>query len=231
VWLETIFLVYILEIVFVKDQKINAEHTEVRILLADKHRLLRYSIRAVISQAKNLILAGEINPIDNIPQAVQRLQPHVLLLGMDLPQPLLPNSLEELRYLSPIVKVLALLPHEDSPVRSVLDAGAIGCFYKGESPEQLLKAINMTAQVETYLSPIYIKNLSQRQRNQHQLAFTKREFEIMRLIVSGYTDREIALALDISPRTVRYDLDSIYKKLNVSSRVEAAYKFGRLDFE
>jgi DNA-binding NarL/FixJ family response regulator len=100
---DDLFGLHFKEIVFVKDQKTNAEHTKVRILLADKHRLLRYSILAVISQAKNLMLAGEINPIDNIPQAVQRLQPHVLLLGMDLPQPLLPNTLEELRYLSPIV--------------------------------------------------------------------------------------------------------------------------------
>jgi DNA-binding NarL/FixJ family response regulator len=201
----------------------------IRVLLADKQRLLHGSIRTVLSDKTKLILLGEATTVEEMHQLTQRLRPEVLLLALNLIEPPLTEIFDRLKACCPAVKILVLLPDKKAPVQHLMEAGAAGCFYKGQTAKKLVEAINVVAQGEPYLSPRLLKNLLQLPDSARPLTLTRRELDVLQLVTEGKTDREIALLLGVSERTVRYHLENTYKKLGVRTRAAAAYLAGKLN--
>ena len=135
----------------------------------------------------------------------------------------------QIKQLAPDTAIVALTIHEDEEYFfKMLDAGASGYVPKRAAPEELLKAIRVTAQGEVYLFPSLAKLLvsdyltqSNQPRNQATLdGLTPREYEVLTLLADGSSNAEIGEQLSISPKTVSRHRENIMGKLNLHSRSE-----------
>lgn len=202
-----------------------------RILLADDHEIVRRGLQMVLSLEKDFEIVGDAR---NGTQAVSRaveLTPDLVL--MDLKMPGLEGSAatRQIKHALPNVKVLILTGIEvDEEILGALDAGADGYVLKEVSPEELIHAIRVIGAGEAYLQPSVTRRVIQKMRGAQarppsQLPthppLTARECEVLRLMATSATNREIALKLSVSDETVRSHTKSILAKLDQPNRAQA----------
>jgi DNA-binding NarL/FixJ family response regulator len=181
--------------------------------------------------------AGDIRCISSHPTAEDALKhivlkkPDVVLMDINLPKMSGIECVRKLKALLPKLQILMLTMYEDDDqVFQSLMAGASGYLVKRTSPAEILKAIE---EVHSGASPMsgriartvveYFQKLQSAAPEQEHLS--KREQEILELLVKGYRYKEIADSLSVSFETVRSHLKNIYAKLHVHSRTEAVVKF------
>jgi DNA-binding NarL/FixJ family response regulator len=199
---------------------------KIQVLLVDDHPVLRSGIRSLLEAARDIQVIGEAGTGEEALRLIEAQPPDVLLLDMALPDLSGPQVAREVKRLHPQVKILSLSAYEDpSFVRELLKLGAAGYLLKEEAPEVIVKAVHgvaagqqgwvsrsIAAQIASWAAP-----------GEAEKAFlTPREQETLRLVVQGRTNQAIAVELSISEKTVEKYIRSIFTKLNVSSRVEAA---------
>ena len=120
-------------------------------------------------------------------------------------------------------KVLALSSYSDDHyVRGMLEAGAVGYLLKSEAPEVIVAAVRAAVEGESYFSPPVVEKVAAWTRGERPGGLTERELEVLRLVVEGLDNREIAQKLQVTKRTAEFHVGNILKKLGVTSRVEAA---------
>ncbi len=151
----------------------------------------------------------------------------MLLLDLNMPGPSPIETVAALRELCPATRVLVLTAYDDDAyVRAVVAAGAAGYVLKDDATEAVVRAIRTVMEGDTWFSRSIMEKLVQRgtdasiQAGRQEL--TSRELDVLRLVVDGKTNQEIALALAISVKTVEKHLGEVFAKLGVASRVEAA---------
>lgn len=208
-------------------------------MLVDDHALVRAAVRQALSVPDVEMIAESATAEDAVAVA-PGVRPDVLLVDIDLPGM---DGLELVRELAP------RLPHTrivmltvSGADRDLLDAtwsGAAGYLTKDISPEALLRAVRSANDGELAMPRGMAARLVHRLvdasrplagSNDPALAtLTGREAEVLRLLTKGLTDREIADALTISPRTVETHVSSILHKLGARNRAEAAQRYLRLD--
>ena len=131
------------------------------------------------------------------------------------------------------VRILGLSSYDDREfISQLLSLGASGYLLKDEIPEQIIEAVRGVARGETgWVSRKVAAKLSQiLQKDQDGVAdLTRREMDVLRLVVEAKTNGEIGMLLGISEKTVEKHLDTIFRKLGVASRVEAAVLAVRSD--
>lgn len=199
--------------------------TQIRVLLADDHPVVRDGIRVLIESDPQIVVVGEANGGREALELVRRLQPDILLLDMEMPDM---NGIEVTRQLSlekAAVRVLALSAYDDAQyVRGLLNHGAAGYLTKDEAPEFILEAIHgVWRGQEGWLSRRIAARLTVLSREEaDDRGLTPRELQVLEKIVAGKTNQAAGLELGISDKTIEKHLVSIYSKLDVSSRVEAA---------
>lgn len=199
--------------------------TQIRVLLADDHPVVRGGIRMLIETDPDIVVVGEANGGREAIKLVEDLQPDILLLDMEMPDM---NGVEVARRLEAdrtAVRILALSAYDDAQyIRSLLSHGAAGYLTKDEAPEFILEAIHGVWRGENgWLSRRVAARLSFLAREEpDDKGLTPREKQVLAKIVAGKTNQEAGLELGISDKTIEKHLMSIYTKLGVSSRVEAA---------
>jgi len=198
----------------------------IRVVLADDHPIVRAGIRNLLNNCQDITVVGETgNGLEVLP-LVEKLQPDVLLLDMDMPGMEGVTIARRLHNANSPVRILALSAHDDKQyILQVLELGASGYLMKDEAPDTISEAVQGVARGEQgWLSRNVAKRISNwmREANQDPKMLTPREMEILRYITQGKTNQAIALALGISEKTVEKNVDSMFRKLNVSSRVDAA---------
>jgi len=198
----------------------------IKVLMADDHPLARAGIRKFLEKEADIQVLGEASSGEEALRMVEELAPDVLLLDMEMPGM---KGLEVARTLkekeSP-TRVLALSTYDNKQfILGLLSSGASGYLVKEEVPETIIDAVRGVARGEQgWVSrkiAAQMANWVQRGSSESG-GLTEREVEVLRLIAAGKTNQEIGLALGISYKTVEKHIDSIYMKLGVSSRVEAA---------
>ena len=199
---------------------------EIRVLIADDHPIVRKGIRDLLKAAVGIDVVGEAGSGIETLEKIEALNPDIVLLDMELPDL---NGVEVLQRIvetrSP-VRVLGLSSYDDREyISQLLALGAAGYMIKDEVPEAIVEAVRGVARGEKgWLSRKVAARLSQILQNEEQRGkdFTPRELDVLRLVVEAKTNSEIGLVLGISIKTVEKHLDSIFRKMGVASRVEAA---------
>jgi two-component system NarL family response regulator len=196
----------------------------IQVLLVDDHPIVRRGILEMLQRAPDIQVIAETGKGEKALDLMVQLSPDVVLLDMELPDiggyEVIRRSREE----TPQVRILALSGHDDATyIREALKHGASGYLVKEEVPEFIIEAIRGVAAGEQgWISRRVAANWSEQMRIMEGALITNVEADILRRVQDGKTNDQIAVELGISPKTVERRLNSIFQKLNVSSRTEAA---------
>lgn len=195
----------------------------IRVLIVDDHAVVRSGLSAFLSVNPDLELVGEA---ENGQQAVARaglLQPEVIL--MDLMMPVMDGvaATQAIKRQHPHIQIVALTSfQEDELVQNALKAGAVGYLMKNVTARELAVAIRSARQGKMTLSSEAAQALVRaNQQTQESEVLTEREREVLRLMVEGLNNAEIAERLVVSLSTVKYHISNVLGKLGVDNRVSA----------
>jgi DNA-binding NarL/FixJ family response regulator len=198
----------------------------IRVVLVDDHPVVRSGIRSMLDKAVDIQMVGEATGGNEALRLVDETNPDVLLLDMELPDIPGTQVAQRVQEFHPKVKILVLSAHDDSVyVRQLLEIGAAGYLMKDEAPEAIVEAVRGVAHGEQgWVSRRIAAQIATwiQSGDAGKVKLTTREYEVLRLIVQGKTNQAIALDLHISEKTVEKYIRSIFTKLDVASRVEAA---------
>jgi two-component system response regulator NreC len=183
----------------------------------------------LLDNEEDVQIIGEAGTAREALEAVGKVNPDVVLMDIGLPDMSGIEATQKIKSLHPNVAVVALTIHEDEEYFfRMLDAGASGYVPKRAAPEELLTAIRSAAKGEVYLYPsmakLLVKDYLAQERNIDGASsldgLTDREQEVLKYLVEGENNDEIASVLVISPKTVARHRENIMHKLNLHSRSE-----------
>lgn len=198
----------------------------IRVVLVDDHRLFRAGARVEIGEYLDVV--GEAADASEAVQVIEATHPDVVLLDVHLPSGEGSTVIDKVKERAPGTRFLALSA-SDSPedVISVIRAGARGYVTKTIAPEELVDAVRRVAAGDAVFSPrlagfvldaFAALPVSTAAADPELDQLSGREREVLRLIARGYTYKEVARALTISPKTVEAHVSSVLRKLQLSTR-------------
>jgi DNA-binding NarL/FixJ family response regulator len=204
----------------------------IRVMIVDDHAVVRRGLRAFLDGEADLEVVGAagggLQALDLLAELDSaRRRPDVVLMDMQMRPIDGIESTRRIRALYEDVEVVALTSFaEEARVHAALDAGASGYVLKGADADEVASAIRAAHRGELQLDPAVARRLVSRLRGgsgeESMGELTSRELEILRLVGAGRANKEIAAVLDISERTVRTHVSNILRKLDLSSRTQAA---------
>ncbi|MCA1567726.1 MAG: response regulator transcription factor [Acidobacteria bacterium] len=201
---------------------------KLRVLLADDHALIRDGVKGLINGQADMEVIGEAGDGREAWHKVKSLQPDILILDITMPDLNGVQATERIKRDVPNVKVLILTAHEDKGfLQQMLQAGVSGYMLKRAAAAELIRAIRVVAAGGIYIDPeiaskivtSYVGRQSSRESVQGG-DLSEREEEVLRLIAWGHSNKEIAVRLNISVKTVEGHKSKIMEKLGLKNRVE-----------
>ena len=195
----------------------------VRILIVDDHEIVRKGLRAMLESELDFKVVGEAaNGSEAVFQA-QEVKPDVILMDLMMPHSDGLEAINEIKQKNPRSNIMVLTSFvDDEKTIKAIKAGALGYLLKDVSPEVLFEGIRMVQKGEPYLDPIAERKLIRGLRDPNLGYLTPREIEVLKLVAQGMTNKEIALELVISERTVGTHVSAMLSKLRLSNRVHLA---------
>jgi two-component system, NarL family, response regulator LiaR len=200
------------------------DSTVIRVVLADDHALVREGTAELLERGRGVRVVGQAADGPEAVRLVQHLQPDVLLLDVAMPGLDGLEVARRVRAASPRTAVIALSAHDEEPyVLAMLEAGASGYLSKSSRGHEVLQAVRAAAAGETVFSGEIARTVTRRalHRAAESTPLTSRELDVLRAAARGLPNKQIALELGMSSRTVQTHLTRIFAKLGVSSRTEA----------
>lgn len=202
----------------------------IKIILIDDHTLFRSGIKALLSRQHGFEVIGEAADGLSGIKMINRLQPDVVLLDLDMPGMNGREALSQIISINPQQAVIMLTVSEDSDdLTECMRIGARGYLLKNINADFLLESIRKAAEGDNVFSPEMtaklVKNLISPQPAQGTQALsslTPRELEILGYLAAGHSNKIIARHLDLAESTVKVHVQNLLRKLNLSSRVQAA---------
>jgi len=206
--------------------------SQIEIVIADDQRLFREGLRMILHPEKGIHVVSETtNGLQTI-DVVSDLKPDVVLLGIITPEIDGIQIIPPLREKSPKTKVLMFTSSMDeAAILKALKVGAKGYLPKDSSVSDLVKAIQAVHEGELWIERKLMSRLFDNEavaasiernpRGRTKEGLTQREQEVLRFLSKGFTNKEIAQDLFISEKTVKCHLNSIFKKLKVTRRLQA----------
>ncbi|HMT07757.1 MAG TPA: response regulator transcription factor [Pyrinomonadaceae bacterium] len=192
----------------------------INILLTEHQPLLRLAIRTVVEGEGGLHLVGEADNSTEGFRLFKELGPDVIILGLRFPNSCSIDDLDSYFEERPKAKIIVLAEHAgDAEISRALRKGAVGYICKDVSPGELITAIRTVAAGRKYI-PEDIAQILSEHIGEEELTST--EATILRMIVGGMSNKEIAFALDISENTVKSHNQNIFGKIGVNDRTSAA---------
>jgi two-component system response regulator DevR len=211
----------------------SALPSEIRLLLVDDSQLVRHGIRSVIehyTSEPRIVVAGEAASVQETLATAATLKPDVILLDLRLPDGFGFTACREILRRQPEVRILVLTSYmEDEYIYEAITAGAHGYLMKEIDPAGLIAAILRVAAGESIISPELTARVMAIVRANAQpdpaklfTSLSPQEKRVLDLVVLGKTNKEIGDKLGLSDNTVKNYLGSVFEKLNVKSRSQAA---------
>ena len=198
--------------------------TPIRILLVDDHAVVRSGLSKFLMVNKDMQLVAEASDGAEAIQMASLHKPDVILMDLMMPGVDGITATREIHQKYPQIKVIALTSFsEENLVQGALQAGAIGYLQKNVTVVELGNAIRLAHAGRMTLSPEAAQVLAQSVTQAHLPGneLTDRERDVLRCMVEGLNNHEIAAKLFISLGTVKFHISNIFQKLGVDSRVEA----------
>jgi two-component system, NarL family, response regulator NreC len=203
--------------------------SDIRILLADDHSLVRKGLRLLLESQEGMLVVGEASDGREAVKLAAELLPDIAILDIAMPNL---NGIEATAQIAKVgsdVRVIILSMHSDeSYVVRALDAGARGYLLKDSAEEDLVQAIRTVAQGRPFFSPAisatlledYVRTLRQRGLTDSYDLLTDREKEVLQLLAEGKSNKEAAAQLNLSPYTIETHRTNMMQKLNLHNTAE-----------
>ena len=206
----------------------SGKKSHYRILLADDHALIRHGIRNLISNNPALEVIGEVGDGEELLEFLQTNVPDLLILDISMPKLTGIEAVSKVKKLYPTIKILMLTMHKNKQYfYHAMSAGADGYLMKEDSDEELLLAIKRIQDGKSYLSPFlsqdFADDVISAYRNNRSSPFetlTKREREVLNLVVEGHTSKVMAEMLHLSPRTIDHHRANLLRKFDMKNSVD-----------
>ncbi len=200
-----------------------------RVLLADDHVLIRHGIRIILSSDESLRIVGEVSNGDELLELLETTAVDLLILDISMPKVSGIELTEILKSKYPDLKILVLTMHKNIRfLRRAIAAGANGYLVKSDTEQEIISAIRKIRQGATYISPCLENDFAEEMLDSYRnpsssrafKGLTKREKQVLGLVVEGMTSKQIAASLNLSPRTVDHHRASLLKKFEMNNSVD-----------
>lgn len=201
----------------------------IRVLLADDHEIVRMGLRAVLEDASDIEVVGEVATAEAAVSAAQAGGCDVILMdlrfGAGIEGTRVMGGVEATKTIKESMakppRVLVVTNYDtDADILGAIEAGAVGYLLKDAPPNELTNAVRSAAEGDSALSPVVADRLMTRVRTP-RTSLTPRELEVLKLVAAGASNRQIGSDLMLSEATVKSHLVHIYDKLGVRSRTSA----------
>jgi NarL family two-component system response regulator LiaR len=202
----------------------EAQSQPIRVLLVDDHPIVREGLATFLKVYDDIILVGEAQDGETAIRLCSETSPDVVLMDMSLPVMDGPTTTRIILKQFPKIHILALTSYHDwTIIKKALEAGVIGYMLKNVTAEDLIKAIRDAHRGYATLSPEVTQSLVQNANQPPAPGYdlTKRECEVLALLIEGYNNSQIAEKFSVSESTIKSHVSNILSKLGVASRLEA----------
>jgi DNA-binding NarL/FixJ family response regulator len=208
----------------------------IKLLIADDERLFRQSLKILLERGTEIKVVADAANGQEAVNFARETEPDLAVLDIDMPRMDGIKAARLIRAVSPRTKTLMLsVHHEEDKIRAAMRAGAVGYILKDTDREEFIKIIRQTYAGHEFFSPylahlglepdespIHTANRSQILDFIERFGLTGLEVKILRLMTEGLSNEEISEMTGIAPETVKGHLKSIFRKLDVKNRTEAA---------
>lgn len=197
----------------------------IRLVLVDDHRVVRRGLHSFLKAFPDIAVVGEASTGEEVLEKIENWLPDVVIMDLLMPGGI--DGIEatrRIRSITPHTQIVVLTAHsDDARVVAALRAGAIGYVRKDAEPETLLAAVRAAARGQSMLDPAIAGSVLQELVSSTKIRddLTDREMEVLRLLVHGRTNREIAEELVVGAETVKTHVGNILAKLHLAHRTQA----------
>lgn len=200
----------------------------IKLMIADDHSMIREGLKQLLElEGEFEVIAEAADGVECI-EKLKEVTPEVLLLDINMPNMNGLEVLEKIKEFKWDIRVLVLTVHNEVEyLLKAVDIGINGYLLKDSESAELKKAILSVVNGEDYIQPSLIpvlnaKMIDRSKDNEKLEKLTKRELQVLKLLAVGKLNRQVAEELDISERTVKNHVSSIFKKIEVKDRTQAA---------
>ena len=200
----------------------------IRTLIVDDHPVVRYGIRHMLEAEADIEVVGEFEDIQGVCAALSDSQPDIVLLDLELGETNGVDALRCLREEAPEMHIIIYTSHdEEERIIQAAELGVDGYLLKGCPKEEIIGAIRSVHEGGTVLESsvasklMHHMNRRSGKSRQPEVRFSKRETQVLELLATGKTNRDIGTKLFISESTVKFHVHAILSKLDAGNRTEA----------
>jgi len=214
----------------------------IKIIIVDDHPVVRFGLRQMLSSDPQVEVVGELSGIDKLPDLLAKAKADIILLDLELDDAHGVEALKVVREAVTDIRVIIYTSHSDEArIIEAAELGVDGYLLKGCGQRELLGAIHNVQDGGTALESSVAHKLMQHmnkrstiRRQSESVRFSKREYQVLKLLASGKTNRDIGETLFISESTVKFHVHMILNKLEAGNRTEAvsiAAKLGVVELQ
>lgn len=199
---------------------------KIRILIADDHALVREGIRKLLELDPDIQILNEVGDGQGAINLARRDKPDIILMDVNMPGTDGVVATRVIKKEMPSVHIIALTIYEDEEVVEMVKAGVSAYVLKDVAGAELIDTIHRVMQGEVVIHPRVanrlVRELARNDKKNEDTRLTKREKDVLLLLVRGHSNKDMADVMFISEKTVKNHLTSIFKKLGVKDRTQAA---------
>ena len=205
-----------------------SEQKQYRILLADDHVLIRHGIKNIIKKNDQCKIVAEVSNGKQLMSVLENSEIDLIILDISMPDIGGMEAIGLVKSKYPWIKILMLTMHKNKQYfYNAMAAGADGYLMKDDSDEELLVAVSKVLSGKSYISPYmaddFADDVINMYRNERRTPFqelTKREKEILQLVVQGLTSKQMAEQLNLSQRTIDHHRSNLLRKFNRKNSID-----------
>ena len=199
---------------------------KVKVIIADDHALVREGLRRLLELDPNIEVLTEVGDGQGAINMVRKLRPDVVLMDVNMPGTNGIVATKVIKREMPSIRVVALTIYEDEEVIEMVRAGVSAYVLKDVAGSELIDTIYRVMNGEVVIHPRVasrlVRELTRTDRKKDTVRLTKRERDVLTCLVKGHSNKEMADSMFISEKTVKNHLTSIFRKLGVKDRTQAA---------
>ena len=205
-----------------------SDKKQLHILLADDHVTVRHGLKLLIDSQPDMKVVSEASDGETAVQRAMSLRPHVVVMDISMPGMNGLVATRKLKQAQPDCAIVTLTRHgDDAYLQELLRAGVSGYVLKQSAPNELLQAIRAAAAGGQYLDSSLTARVTAgflgaegKRPAKAGASLSEREAEVLRMIASGYSNKEIAAKLDLSVKTVEAHKANAMRKLGLTGRID-----------